>query len=508
MTDTAIAQTPGDDSTADLAFMPAVRQAKLIREHELSPVELVRTYLDRIERLNPQLGCYITVAADHARADARRAEQRVMDDGDLPPFLGIPLSVKDLVDTAGVRTTCATAAWTDRVPDTSAAVITKMEDAGFIVIGKSNTPEFAGGIYTEPAAYGPCRNPWDPDYTPGGSSGGAGASLAAGLCSVAHGTDDGGSVRIPAGWCGLLGLKPSRGRVSAAPDPQAFEFTHGPLGRTVADVAGMLDAMEGYVTGDAFWAPPPARPFADEVGRDPGSLRIAWTTRGADGVDIAPGNKEGTRKVATALEELGHRVEEVDDWPGRGLFPDERALPLHVMYGVKYAWMSDAGLMPPVKTLEPSQQLLVELGREARATDFARAQHLAAQTSRAIVSFFGDHDVLLTPVIACRPTRIGFYEDHPEEALAMLHAVQFTAQFSVTGQPALAVPAGLDAEGLPVGAQLVGRPADEATLVRLAAQLEAARPWHHRRPPLATGVWPDSRETSATESKKEGSGGR
>lgn len=471
-------------SDTELVALSALEQARLVRARRLSPVELVDAYLERIERLNPLLGCYITVAADHARDAARRAETTAADGGALPPFLGVPFSVKDLVDTAGIRTTCATAAWSERVPTHDAAVIAKLRAAGFIVIGKSSTPEFAGGIFTEPKAYGACRNPWNTDYTPGGSSGGAGASLAARLCSVAHGTDDGGSIRIPAGWCGVFGIKPARGRVSAAPEPQALEFTNGPLAHTVADAAGMLDAMAGYVTGDAFWAPPPERPFLAEVGSDPGRCRIAFTTRGGDGIEIAPGNRAAVEQTAGVLEALGHAVEAVDDWPGRGMFPDERALPLHEVYGVKYAFMVDAGLMPPAETLEPTAQMLVEIGRAAKATDLSAAAYLAAQTSREVVAFFDDYDAFLTPVIACQPTPIGFYDEHPEQAFEKLHAIQFTAQFSVSGQPAVSVPAGLDELGLPVGVQLVGRPADEATLLRLSAQLEEAQPWRQRHPAI------------------------
>ena len=467
---------------SDLAYTPALELAQLIREKHLSPVELVDAYLERIELLNPTINAYITVAAEQAR-DAARAAEATLDDDDLPPFHGVPVSIKDLIDTAGIRTTYATAAWADRVPARDAAVTAKLRDAGFIIIGKTNTPEFAGGTFTEPAAYGACRNPWSPEHSPGGSSGGSGAAQAAGLCAVTLGSDDGGSVRIPSGWCGVFGIKPSRGRVSAAPEPSAWHYTPGPMTHTVADAAAMLDAISGYVTGDGFWAPAPERPFRDEVGRDPGRLRIAFTTRAADGVDVVPGNVAAVESTARVLEKFGHDVQQVDDWPGRGAFPDNRALPLHAIYGVHFAALIEEGRMPPEDRLEPSIALLVELGRQARAMDYERAMYLAAESARGIVAFFDEVDVLLTPVIAGQPSMVGELAERPERAIDLLNAVQFTAQFSVTGQPAVAVPASIDDDGIPVGVQLVGRPADEATLLRVAAQLEDANPWRDRRPP-------------------------
>jgi amidase len=465
----------------EIAFTPALELARQIRERQISPVEVVEAFLRRIDAIDGQINSFITVAADQAIAAAKQAES-ALGDGDLPPFHGVPVCIKDLIDTAGIRTTYATAAWADRIPDHDASVVSKLKAAGFIVIGKNNTPEFAGGIYTEPLAYGPCRNPWNPDHTPGGSSGGSGAAIAAGLAPIALGADDGGSIRIPSGWCGLFGIKPSRGRVSAAPDPAALYYTPGPMSHTVVDAAAMLDAISGYVTGDAFWAPPPERPFRDQVGRDPGALRIAFSTRGADGVAITPHNVAAVEETARTLSALGHQVTEVAEWPGRGAWPDDRALPLHIIYGVKYASWVDLGLMPAEATLEPVAQELIRYGREASAVDLMKAMHLEADAAREVVAYFDEFDVLLTPIIACQPFRIGEITEHPENALRTIEAVQFTAQFSHSGQPAVAVPAAVDNLGLPVGVQLVGRPSDEATLIRAAAQLEEAAPWAYRHP--------------------------
>lgn len=473
-----------DAQDEELAFFPATELAALIRRRELSPVHLIEIYLARIERLDTTLRSYITVAVDHARRAARAAEAALSAaDGNLPPFHGVPVSIKDFVDTAGIRTTRGVAGWSQRTPSEDAVVVRKLRAAGFVILGKTNIPELTGGTYTENAFYGACRNPWDMERSCGGSSHGAAAALAAGMCAISHGTDDGGSVRIPAGYAGLVGLKPSRGRVSAAPEPQAMEYTSGPIARTVADAAGMLDAMAGYVAGDAFWPPPPSRPFAEEVGRDPGVLRIAWTARGGDDVVVDPEHVAAVERTVSVLTGLGHDLIHLDDWPGRGTFPDDRIMPLHEMYGAQWAGLVSQGLVPPPAELEPANRFLVEAGARARAADLLTANRLAQLTARAVVTFLLDYDAFLTPVIACPAPKIGAFDDDPEALAAYLGAVQFTAQFNVTGQPAMAIPAGLDGRGLPVGVQLVGRPADEATLIRIAAQLELAAPWASLRPP-------------------------
>lgn len=469
----------------DVVFTPALELARLIRDKAVSSVEVTSAFLDRIDRLDARVGAFITVAADQALDAARAADDAVVAGARVGPFHGVPLGIKDVVDTAGIRTTHGSGAWRDRVPDRDHAVVTKLKDGGFVVLGKTKMPEFSGGVVTEPAAYGPARNPWDLDRSPGGSSGGSGAAVAAGLVPIAHGSDDGGSIRIPSAWCGLVGIKPSRGRISCAPDPQATEFTSGPMARTVADAAAMLDVMSGYVAGDAFWAPPPARSFAEEVGADPGRLRIAVTTSTADGVAVDPAVVAATLRAAKLLAELGHEVVEVDDWPGRGAFPDNRVLPLHLIYGARYDARIRAGAMPPFEELDPVIQLIIQGGRSATASDLLLAERLAADTSRAIVEMFESYDVLVTPVTACQPPQVGRFDEHPEESLQLLDSLQWTAQFSVSGQPAMAIPVELDGAGMPVGVQLAGRAADEATLIRVATQLETVNPWADRRPVLA-----------------------
>src|SRR5437588_10886871 len=242
----------------DLAFASALELAELIRAKEVSPTELVELYAIRIEKLNPQLNAYITLSLDRAMDDARKAEAELGGD-DLPRFLGVPISIKDLNDTAGIRTTQGSAAFADRIPDTDDDVVKALRHAGFIVLGKTNTPEFGNGPWTEPKAYGPTRNPWDTERTPGGSSGGAAAALASGLCPISQGSDGGGSIRIPSSACGLFGLKASRGRVAMPSKPASSLSTNGPITRTVADAAAMLDVMAGPKLGDAWWIGPPER---------------------------------------------------------------------------------------------------------------------------------------------------------------------------------------------------------------------------------------------------------
>ena len=248
-------------------------------------MELVDVYLERIERLDPELNAYVTVCADEARAAARAAEDAPAE----RPFHGVPLPIKDLNETAGVRTTFSSRAFADYVPAFDAAVVRRLKEAGFILLGKTNTPELGSTAVTESELNGVCRNPWDPGRTPGGSSGGAAAAVAAGLAPAAHGSDGGGSIRIPASCCGLFGIKPARGRVSPAPYGGLEGFgTSGPIARTVLDAAALLDVMQGYETGDPYWAPPPERPFAEEVGSDPGRLRIAVTTTPPIDVPVDP----------------------------------------------------------------------------------------------------------------------------------------------------------------------------------------------------------------------------
>ena len=459
-----------DGVVTDLAFATATEQAELVRRGEVSPVELVETYLERIERLDPRLNAYVTVCAEAALAAAR---------GDLPdgPFRGVPLPIKDLTETAGVRTTFSSRAFADYVPDFDAAVVRRLKQAGFVVIGKTNTPELGLTAVTESELNGPCRNPWDTSRTPGGSSGGAAAVVAAGLAPAAHGSDGGGSIRIPASCCGIFGIKPSRGRVSPAPYGGLEGFsTSGPLTRTVVDAAALLDVMAGYEPGDAYWTAPPERPFAAEVGADPGKLLIALaTTPPLLDAPVAPECVAAAEDAARLLAELGHSVEEATPpWQDEQLFGRFmtvwRVIP--ALYG------------KPPEVFEPMTRALIEAAVQTGAVEYVLATTGLREIARRIVAFLDDYDLLLTPTLAQPPVPIGALDDaDPWQQIRNAgRFTPFTQVANITGLPAVSVPLGWSEDGLPIGVQLVGGPADEATLFRVSAQLEQARPWRDRRP--------------------------
>jgi amidase len=457
--------------------MPAVDQAALVRRGEVSSLDLVELYLERIERLEPALNAYVTVAAEEAIAAARAADEQ-------PPrgsFHGVAIAIKDLTETAGMRTTFSCRAYADYVPDGDVAVVRRLRQAGFVVLGKTNASEFGSLAVTESGLNGACRNPWDTTLNAGGSSGGAAAALAAGLCPVAHGTDGGGSIRIPASCCGVVGLKPARGRISRAPYA-GFEGlpTDGPLTRTVRDAAVLLDAMRGYEPGDAWWAPPPARPFAEEVGAPPGRLRIGVTTEPPLDVPVAPACVRAARDAGDLLADLGHGVEDATpEWRGRQLL-DEFARVWQV--GAALAPVEDRALLDPVN------RALLEAAEATSSVDYALAAARLAAWARRVVGFWERFDVLVTPTLAMLPVPVGWLTGEESDIDAFFDRgsrfTPFTAVANVTGLPAVSLPLSLH-DGLPVGVQLIGGPADEATLIRLAAQLEEARPWADRIPALA-----------------------
>ncbi len=390
----------------------------------------------------------------------------------------MPILVKDLTETAGVRTTFSSRAFADYVPEADAAVVRRMKEAGFVVLGKSNTPEFGITAVTESDLNGACRNPWDTERTPGGSSGGAAAAVAAGVLALAHGSDGGGSLRIPAACCGLFGFKPSRGRVSPAPYVSgSLEFSqNGPVSVTVRDAAAFLDALAGYEWGDASVLPAPERPFLDEVGRDPGRLRIAFTDVppiphpvDADAVTVA-------RAAADALTALGHDVvEQTPPWRDDNLLRAFAVL-----------WQTSPALFPvrDRSLLMPLNRVLAESADRTSSVRLAEATVALQRAARQVVAFWQHVDVVLTPALAMPPVPIGwiFEPDDPWEQFARGgQFTPFTPIVNVTGQPAACVPFDV-IDGLPVGIQLIGPPVGEALLFRLAAQLELAHPWADRLP--------------------------
>jgi amidase len=452
----------------EVAFLSASDQSRLVAAGELSAVELVEMYLERIERLDGPLRSYVTVCADEALAEAREPRNG--------PLAGVPIPIKDLTATAGVRTTYSSRAFADFVPKLDAVVVRRLKDAGAIVLGKTNTPEFGTIPVTESELNGDCRNPWELERTPGGSSGGAAAAVAAGLAPAAHGTDGGGSVRIPASCCGLVGLKPSRGRVSPAPFA-SYEglSTSGPLARTVRDCALLLDAMSGSEPGDRFALPRPERPFRKQVEEPPGRLRVAVTATPPADWPVDRICRAALEDAAALLLSLGHEVEEATPpWRDPEL---PRAFgrvwrPLPTVYGVE-----DESLLTPLN------RQLCERARATPSPDYVAAAQTLQRVALAVVPFWHDYDVVVTPTLALPPVKIGWL-DASEEARATLGLpfTPFTSIANVTGQPALSVPLFWHDE-LPIGVQLIGPTEGDGLLLRLAAQLEEARPWQHRRPP-------------------------
>jgi amidase len=470
-------------NSSDLAFTSALTQAELIRQGELSPVDLVGLYLERIQQIDSQLGSFVTVTAEQAWADAKTKTEQLANcdqSSELPPFLGVPVAIKDLTAVQGVRCAFGSPALLDHVSAHDDAVVARLKQAGFIILGKTSVSELGSLPYTEPTHLPTARNPWNINYTPGGSSGGSAAAVAAGLTPVAQGSDGGGSVRGPAFCCGLVGLKPARGRISFAPlgDHQNGIASHGVLARTVLDAAALLDVMSGYVPGDPYWLPNPEPSFLvmaqQGVHRTPSDkpLRIAYATEilpiGAADADC----QQCVVETANQLANLGHQLEpDCPDFSGL-------VEPFIVLWR---AGVATAGL--PLEALSPFNQWL--LSQQDLSGDYLKAVWAIQIIARRIVAFFEHYDALLLPTYLHPPIRIGEWNDlSPTDALQrMIHWIAPCPPFNASGQPALALPRRLTAAGLPVGVQLVGRPADEATVIALAAQLEAAYPWQ-QRPPL------------------------
>ncbi|GAA2668258.1 amidase [Streptomyces lunalinharesii] len=478
---------------AELHDLTALEQAAEIRSGELSPVELTEHYLARIEQLDDTLGAFLTRTPELARKQAAEAEGEVVaarrQGRALPALYGVPVPVKDLNRVAGVRCTMGSAALADQVPDGDDHVVTALRRAGTIMLGKTNTPEFGLPCYTENALAPPARTPWDTARSAGGSSGGAAAAVAGGLAPVAHGSDGGGSIRIPSSLCGLYGIKPSRGRISAGPllhDVTGLS-TSGPLARTVADAAVLLDAMAGTLPGDPFAAPalPPGETFADQVRRDPGRLRIAVLTETPlPDVEVHPDCRTAVAETVTLLGQLGHEVAEL------ALPVDER-----ILLDFTRVWSVMAASRPvpadAEERLMPLSRYLRGRGRKVSGTDFADALYafrvLTQSVADGLMAPDGGYDVILSPTVAAPPPPVGALRDDADpqaEFAAVGRFTPFSALYNVTGQPAVNVPLHWNAEGLPIGVMLAGRYGDEATLIALSAQLEAARPWAHRKPPV------------------------
>jgi amidase len=464
----------------DLAFTSASEQARLIATKEISPVELVTLYLERIERLDGLLNSFVMVVPELALEWARAAESAIANGTQLGPLHGVPVSIKDLHDTAGIRTTYSSKIYADNVPEIDSSTVRRLKNAGAVVIGKTNAPELGTWPVTESELNGVCRNPWSRDRTAGGSSGGAAAALAAGLCGLSHGSDGGGSIRIPASCCGVFGLKPARGRISRYPNTELFAglSTDGPISRTVADAALMLDVMAGYETGDPYWAPDPERPFAEEVGSSPGELRVGFTTAPPIITPVDPACVEAVEGCAKLLESLGHKVEPAQpDW-----FDDL----MFMHFFNLWILIPAAHGLTDYSQLESANKAFGELSEQTGAATVVRSGRELGALARRIVAFWDDYDLLLTPTLALEPVPTGWLFEDPDPGMQFARAgffTPFTPLINLTGQPAASVPLHWSDSGLPVGVHLVSAPADEATLIRVCAQLEEAQPWAGRLPP-------------------------
>jgi amidase len=468
----------------DLLFRPATELALLVRAGDVSARELVEAALARIEALQPEINAFTLVDADGALAAAD-----AIGPGDERPFAGVPIGIKDLtVMTAGLRLSNGSDLYDDFVPDLDSNVVRRLRAAGFVIVGKLNTPEMGIVPTTEPRRFGPSRNPWDRTRTTGGSSGGSAAAVAAGMLPIAHGSDGGGSIRIPAACCGLVGLKPSRGRISRAPTQgDSYLSTDGVLSRTVADTAALLDLLAGYEPGDTSWAPPPFEPFSATAAREPGILRIALALEPPLDAPLDPAAERAARHTAALLEGFGHRVEEVAP-PQRyddafDTFTDVWAA--QVALGVRFGEMI-RGRAATAEDVEPLTWALHERALGTSSADYLRALTTMQSIGRRAVEWSSQWDVVLTPALAQRPLPLGSIDTTAPDAMATFREsgnfTPYTPFVNVTGQPAIALPMYQGDDGLPLAIQLVGPPLGEGLLLSLASQLEAEQRWYDRRP--------------------------
>jgi amidase len=459
--------------------------AELIRGGQVSAPEVLEAAIGRIEKLNPRLNAVVTKVYDEARAEAQRLDRDAA-------FAGVPFLLKDLGGAqAGVPLSAGSRFFAHAAAPVDAEIVRRHRRAGLMILGRTNTPEFGLNASTEPVLFGPTRNPYDPARTSGGSSGGSAAAVAARMVPLAHASDGGGSIRIPAACCGLFGLKTTRSRNTLA--PYAGESLAGcsvehVVARSVRDSAAALDATAGPAPGDPYFAPPPARPFLDEVGAPPGRLRIAFTTRTFNGKAVHPDCAAAARAAALLCEELGHTVEEAA--PAY----DVEALDANYQRVFAVGAAANVALRARVIGKEPDPAgfervtwAMIEQGRRISAPDYVMILNRLHGISREIAPFFETWDVLLTPTLAEPPVELGVLDMMSEDLAAynerLWRFTPFTYPFNVTGQPAMSVPLSWNEAGLPIGVHFVGRYGDEATLFRLAAQLEQARPWADRRPP-------------------------
>jgi amidase len=462
--------------------------AELVARKEVTPDELGAAAFEAVAKVNPRINAVLHTIPKEAAAEIRIGLPR-------GPFTGVPFLIKEIVLHAkGVRCEMGSKLAQGYVPDADTELMARFRRAGFVLAGTTQTPEFGYNPTTETRAFGPVHNPWNLGHSPGGSSGGSGAAVAAGIVPIAHANDGGGSIRIPASCNGLVGLKPSRDRIPSGPDygdllcGLACEFA---LTRSVRDAAALLDAVAGPDPGAPGHPVPPARPYREQIGTPPSRLRIAWTTTPASGAKIDPECEKAVHETVRLLESLGHTL--IEDRPRYDW--DAFLENVNVIWGAFGVASIDfasamTGRKPGPDNLEAVTLASYEDGKRYSAIDLLNAMTHCNLVSRQVGPFFEKVDVLVTPTIARQPALLGELNQNREGMTAMewtrqiFSYVPFTPLFNVTGQPAISLPLHWSADGLPVGVQIAGRFGDEATLLRLAAQLEQARPWAAKRPPI------------------------
>ncbi len=460
---------------SEVAFAGAAEQARMLAAGELTATQLLESYLTRIARLDPQLRSYRVVLAATAREEAAAAQRR-LEAGERLPLLGVPVAIKDDVDIEGQATTYGTSAHGPAATSDS-EVVRRLREAGAVILGKTAVPELMMLPFTESVTYGATRNPWDTSRTPGGSSGGSAAAVAAGLAAVALGSDGGGSIRIPSGWCGLFGLKPQRDRISLSPHDNAWcgLSANGPIARSVTDAALFLDATTTK--------PGPDGGYVAAAGQAPGRLRVALSTKVPPPLIARCGTAQRTavEQAGALLRELGHHVVVRD--------PDYPVTAISAHYLPRYfrGIFEDARSLPHPERLEKRTRAMARIGSLISDRRSVATRSGDAHVVGRIQSIFDAVDVVITPGNATGPPRIGTYQRRGAASSLLLVGarVPYFEIWNLTGQPAAVVPWDLDGQGLPVSVQLVGRPDGEATLLKLAAQIEAARPWAHRRPAVS-----------------------
>lgn len=468
-----------------LCYMPATEMVKMIKRKKVSPVEIIESILTRIQRLNPKINAYCSLVAEKAKKDAKHAEEVLFRREKLGPLHGVPISIKDLIFTKGIRTTFGSKMYENFIPDQDEVVVKRLKAAGAILLGKTNTSEFGYKAVTDNTLFGITRNPWNLGMTPGGSSGGGAAAVATGLGPISLGSDAGGSIRVPASFCGIFGLKPSKGRIPIHPILSGWEnldrrLVHlGPLTRTVADSALMMEVMAGPDERDPSSLYIQKVAYRRELKRGIRGLKIAWSTD-LNSAIVAPHVKDTVESAIKIFSELGCHVEEV-----------KLELPsVHEAFNLIFAADCAGALGNHLSAwkdqLDQRLVRLVEIGLKVTAEEYVRAANTCHLLWNRLQPLFEQYDLLLTPTLPVTPFMIGV--DWPREVVGQkvhpLNYVAFTYPFNITGQPAATIPCGWTVDGLPIGLQIIGKHFDDVTVLRGAAAFEEANPWQNKKPKI------------------------